>query len=535
LVTSGNLSVNLSTYLPLAGSSMDANATVDFSDTTTGTVSEVGGYGFAVSSVANVNLYANVLFDRVAVSNATGSTSLKPTGVEFPDLTLQTTAGISAALAASTYQTLAGMSSYLTTSTAASTYYLQTNPSGFITSSALTPYLLSSTAASTYQTLAGMSSYLTTATAATTYYPLSGNPSSFLVAADITGKANLASPTFTGVPLSTTAAVDTNTTQIATTAYVVAQAGSATPLVDGTAAVGTSLRYARQDHVHPSDTTRAGLSIANTFTATNSFSGTISHTGTTGSLGSGSIAMTISLASGLTPSGSTKTVNIGNNSQTGSTTNITIGSTLGTSTTTLQGTTNATTAAVDTNSVRLATTAFVVAQAASATPLVNGTAAVGTSLRYARADHVHGTDTTRAPLASPTFTGTPTLPTGTIATTQTAGNNTTAVATTAFVRADNNVKAWVNFNGTGTVAIRASMNVSSITDNGTADYTVNFTTAISDANYATMISSNFNIGNNGQWAGGILQYPSAAPTTTAVRLQQSGIPDFTYVSVTILR
>jgi hypothetical protein len=45
-------------------------------------------------------------------------------------------------------------------------------------------------------------------------------------------------------------------------------------------------------------------------------------------------------------------------------------------------------------------------------------------------------------------------------------------------------RAWVNFNGTGTVAIRASGNVSSITDNGTSDYTVNFTTAMSDANYA---------------------------------------------------
>jgi hypothetical protein len=45
-------------------------------------------------------------------------------------------------------------------------------------------------------------------------------------------------------------------------------------------------------------------------------------------------------------------------------------------------------------------------------------------------------------------------------------------------------KAWVNFNGTGTVAIRASYNVSSITDNGTGDYTVNFTTAMPDANYA---------------------------------------------------
>lgn len=47
----------------------------------------------------------------------------------------------------------------------------------------------------------------------------------------------------------------------------------------------------------------------------------------------------------------------------------------------------------------------------------------------------------------------------------------------------NAVKAWVNFNGTGTVAIRASFNVSSITDNGTGDYTVNFATALADANY----------------------------------------------------
>ena len=45
-------------------------------------------------------------------------------------------------------------------------------------------------------------------------------------------------------------------------------------------------------------------------------------------------------------------------------------------------------------------------------------------------------------------------------------------------------RAWVNFNGTGTVAIRASGNVSSITDNGTGDYTINFTTAMSDANYS---------------------------------------------------
>jgi hypothetical protein len=50
-------------------------------------------------------------------------------------------------------------------------------------------------------------------------------------------------------------------------------------------------------------------------------------------------------------------------------------------------------------------------------------------------------------------------------------------------------RAWVNFNGTGTVAIRASGNVSSITDNGTGRFTVNLTTAMSDANYAALISS----------------------------------------------
>ncbi len=50
-------------------------------------------------------------------------------------------------------------------------------------------------------------------------------------------------------------------------------------------------------------------------------------------------------------------------------------------------------------------------------------------------------------------------------------------------------KAWVNFNGTGTVAIRGSFNVSSITDNGTGDYTVNFTTAMPNANFSTVATA----------------------------------------------
>jgi len=74
-------------------------------------------------------------------------------------------------------------------------------------------------------------------------------------------------------------------------------------------------------------------------------------------------------------------------------------------------------------------------------------------------------------------------------------------------------RAWVNFNGTGTVAIRASGNVSSITDNGTGDYTVNFTTAMADANYAT----GTNYGNTG--ASIVMKLSdSTVPTTSAIRV-----------------
>lgn len=76
----------------------------------------------------------------------------------------------------------------------------------------------------------------------------------------------------------------------------------------------------------------------------------------------------------------------------------------------------------------------------------------------------------------------------TIAAPAVAGTTTlTLPATSGTVLNDATVgvcRAWVNFNGTGTVAIRASFNVSSITDNGVGDYTVNFTTAMSDANYS---------------------------------------------------
>jgi hypothetical protein len=76
-------------------------------------------------------------------------------------------------------------------------------------------------------------------------------------------------------------------------------------------------------------------------------------------------------------------------------------------------------------------------------------------------------------------------------------------------------RAWVNFNGTGTVAIRASGNVSSITDNGTGNYTVNFTTAMSDANYAVLGSGQYSSasGSNNPLVG-VLQ--ASTPLTSSV-------------------
>ena len=143
--------------------------------------------------------------------------------------------------------------------------------------------------------------------------------------------------------------------------------GTANPLMDGTAAPGTATPYSREDHVHPSDTSRAPL-------ASPTFTG----------------------------APAAPTVSPGTDSTT-----------------------------------RIATTAFVQSAVAAAggaapsgaNPIMDGTAAPGSSALYSRGDHVHPSDTTKAPLASPAFTGVPAAPTAATAT------NTTQIATTAFVAA----------------------------------------------------------------------------------------------------
>jgi type 1 fimbria pilin len=79
-------------------------------------------------------------------------------------------------------------------------------------------------------------------------------------------------------------------------------------------------------------------------------------------------------------------------------------------------------------------------------------------------------------------------------------------------------RAWVNFDGTGTPAIRASGNVTSITDQGTGDYTVNITTAMPDANYSAVATAQRNNNGGTSWVG-LYGGTSLVQTTTTVRVQ----------------
>lgn len=155
-----------------------------------------------------------------------------------------------------------------------------------------------------------------------TSIPAIGGPGAYLSLAGtqtVTGAKTFTGGVALGTGASaTTPAADTNTTALATTAFVLGQAGNALPVMSGTAAAGSATRLARQDHVHPTDTSRAPLASP-----------------------------------------------------------------------TLTGTPAAPTAAADTNTTQLATTAFVLGQAASVAPADLGSTAVGAATRFARADHVH--------------------------------------------------------------------------------------------------------------------------------------------------
>jgi hypothetical protein len=97
-------------------------------------------------------------------------------------------------------------------------------------------------------------------------------------------------------------------------------------------------------------------------------------------------------------------------------------------------------------------------------------------------------------------------------------------------------RAWVNFNGTGTVAIRAAGNVASITDNGTGNYTVNFTTALPDANYSWGLSAGGADATAADTLGPLNQVPTASAFRFAVENgSQTGAVDRAFVSAHFFR
>lgn len=194
-----------------------------------------------VSGMASYLPIANFTY-----ANITGKPTLATVAVSglYSDLsgTPNLSLYLTVASAASTYQTIAGMGNYLTTTAAAAAYYpLTGNPSGFLSSSALTPYQL--TATNTFANLSGapnISLYAPLASPALTGTPtaptqIAGTNNttlattafvatalgSYQTTAGMASYAPLASPTFTGTPAAPTAIAGTNTTQLATTAFVV--------------------------------------------------------------------------------------------------------------------------------------------------------------------------------------------------------------------------------------------------------------------------------------------------------------------------
>ena len=242
---------------------------------------------------------------------------------------------------------------------------------GYITSAALSPYLLSSTAASTFQTIAGMSSYLTTSAAASTYYPLT-NPSGYITSSALAGYATESWVTAGFYPLSSNPAGYLTSASLSGYATESWVTSELGSYLTTSAAAST---YLTQSNAASTYQTIAGMS---------------------------SYLTTATAASTYAPLASPA----------------------------LTGNPTAPTPATADNDTSIATTAFVKAQgyltSAPVTSVAGKTGAVTL---------VVGDVSGAAPLASPTFTGTPAAPTAS------AGTSTTQLATTAFVTTADNLKA----------------------------------------------------------------------------------------------
>ena len=263
-----------------------------------------------------------------------------------------------------------------------------------------------------------------------------------LVVADVSGAAPLASPALTGTPTAPTPATSDNGTTLATTAFVKSQSyltGNQTITVTGDAT--------------GSGTTAITLALANSGVT----AGTYNNSATSVT------PITVDAKGRVTATGTVVTITPAWGSITSKPTTLAgyaITDAAPLASPALTGTPTSTTAAANTNTTQIATTAFVIGQAATVAPLMNSAAAVGTSLLYARQDHVHPSDTVKANLASPTFTGTPAAPTAS------TSDSSTQIATTAFVKAQAYVTSITlsgDVTGSGSSAITTTLANSGVT------------------------------------------------------------------------
>jgi hypothetical protein len=276
--------------------------------------------------------------------------------------------------------------------------------------------LTSATAASTYQTIAGMSSYLTTSAAASTYYPLSGNPSGFLTSSSLTGYA-----TESWV-----------TTQLGS--YLTTSAASSTYLskADNLASVASTSTARSNLGLGSLDTpTFAGVNVPGSGTSVANLGATFL---TLSQAGHGQF--TIQPSQGIVfPDASIQTTAV----------NATVLGDYLTKAGNLSGLANTGTARTNLGLGTLATVndapsdGSQYARKNGAWDVVTGGSSYITSVSSPLAvssGNLTVDLSAKADLASPTFTGTPSLPTGTTAVTQTLGDNSTKIATTAFVIAN---------------------------------------------------------------------------------------------------
>jgi len=358
-----------------------------------------GNYNIAVKSPANCGLcsdasglYVNSAIAGIGLSYSTGVINIDGSGLAGNSLSW-TGNSFSVDTTSGTLSTALGTK--LNTSDF-NTYSGYT--SNDINSRLLTTTFSAYTAATCHVTCADFTLYTGT-TAPQTYLSISNfNTYSGDTASAIGLKANITSPTFLVSAFAPTPVVNNSSTCIATTAYYAGQASSINPVMDGVVCIGSSLRFSRQDHIHPSDTSRLAVSAFNTY--------------------SGNTATAIGLKANIASPTFTTSA-------------------------------NAPTPVANNNSTCIATTAWYFGQSGTTTPVMDGSAAIGTSGLWSHQDHVHPSNTAKANLAGgAAFTGTITVPK------PTQNNNTTCVATTSWYVSQAGVaNPLIN----GTVAVGTSL------------------------------------------------------------------------------